>query len=66
MHILPQLRKLEQKYRDTLVVIGVHSAKFDTEKATENVREAVMRYGIEHPVINDAGFQVWQSYSVRA
>ncbi|MEX0763140.1 MAG: thioredoxin-like domain-containing protein [Dehalococcoidia bacterium] len=66
MHILPQLRELERKHRDTLAVIGVHSAKFTTEKETENVREAVMRYGIEHPVINDRDFAVWQSYAVRA
>jgi sugar lactone lactonase YvrE len=66
MHILPQLRKLEQKYRDTLAVIGVHSAKFPGEKVTANVREAVMRYGIQHPVVNDRDFRIWQSYSVRA
>ncbi len=66
MHILPQLRKLERKYRDTLAVIGVHSAKFTNEKETANVREAVMRYGIEHPVVNDRDFAVWGMYSVRA
>lgn len=66
MHILPQLRKLEQKYRDSLAVVGVHSAKFPGEKATVNVRQAVIRYGIQHPVVNDRDFRIWQSYSVRA
>ena len=66
MHILPQLRKLEQKYRDTMVVIGVHSAKFSTEKSTRNIAEAVTRYNIGHPVVNDAEFVVWQQYGVRA
>lgn len=47
-------------------MIGVHSAKFPTEKLTANIREAVMRHEIEHPVINDADFQVWQEYAVRA
>ena len=54
MHILPELKKLEQQFPNNLVVIGVHSAKFETEKDTENIREAILRYEIEHPVINDA------------
>ncbi len=66
MHILPQLRKLEEKYRETLVVIGVHSAKFSTEKSTANIAEAVSRYNIGHPVVNDAEFAIWQQYGVRA
>ncbi len=49
-----------------MVVIGVHSAKFMAEKATENLREAVVRYGVDHPVINDRDFAVWNDYAVRA
>lgn len=66
MHVLPQLRKLEHKYRDWLVVIGVHSSKFPNERETANIRNAIARYGIEHPVINDRDFAVWQRYAVRA
>jgi len=66
MHVLPQLRKLEEKYADILTVVGVHSAKFTSEKSSENVREAVRRYGIGHPVVNDADFKIWQSYAARA
>ena len=66
MHIFPQLRKLEQKYARELVVIGVHSAKFPNEKEEENLRKAVQRYRLQHPVINDAEFQVWQQYACRA
>ncbi len=66
MHVLPQLRKLEQKYADILTVIGVHSAKFNAEKSSDNVREAVRRYGIESPVVNDADFEIWESYAARA
>ena len=32
MHILPELKKLEEAYPNELVVIGVHSAKFDQER----------------------------------
>ena len=66
MHIFPQLRKLERKYASELVVVGVHSAKFPTEKETDSLTAAVRRCELEHPVINDAEFQVWQQYSCRA
>jgi DNA-binding beta-propeller fold protein YncE len=66
MHILPQLRKLERKYPDVLQVIGVHSAKFLAEQATEAVRDAILRYGVEHPVVNDSQFRLWEAYAVRA
>ncbi len=66
MHVFPQLRKLEEKYRNELVVVGVHSAKFTAEKDTENVRKAILRYEIEHPVANDSDFVIWQTYAVRA
>ncbi len=66
LHILPKLKYLEQKYKYSLTVIGVHSAKFDNEKETENIRQAILRYDIEHPVLVDSGFRVWQEYAVRA
>lgn len=66
MHIFPQLRKIEEKYANELMVIGVHSAKFPNEKEKENLREAAQRYELQHPVINDTEFQVWQQYACRA
>jgi DNA-binding beta-propeller fold protein YncE len=60
------LRKLERKYPNEVVVIGVHSPKFPAERETANLRAAVARYGIEHPVVNDRDFQVWQAYTGRA
>jgi DNA-binding beta-propeller fold protein YncE len=66
MHVIPDLKRLEEKYRNQLVVIGVHSAKFENEKETENIRRIVLRYQIEHPVVNDADFRIWQAYAVRA
>ncbi|HUQ70179.1 MAG TPA: thioredoxin-like domain-containing protein [Planctomycetaceae bacterium] len=66
MHVLPDLAYLEEKYPNELVVIGVHSAKFDNEKETSNIRKAILRYEIAHPVINDAEMVVWRKFAVRA
>lgn len=66
MHILPDLKRLERKYANELVVIGVHSAKFFTEQETENIRQAILRYEIEHPVVNDNQMVIWSQYAVRA
>ena len=66
MHVIPDLKRLEEKYSQELVVIGVHSAKFRNEKETSQIREAVIRYDIRHPVVNDADFKVWKSYGARA
>ena len=66
MHIIPDLKKLEHKYPNELVVIGVHSAKFENEKESDNIRRIILRYEIEHPVVNDADFAIWRSYGVNA
>ncbi len=66
MHVIPDLKKLEAKYPKELVVIGVHSAKFQNEKDTQQIRQAILRYEIEHPVLNDYNMEVWDSYSVHA
>ncbi len=66
LHVLPELKYLENKYKDSLTVIGIHSAKFDNEKEAENIRQAVLRYDVEHPVLVDTNFHVWQQYAVRA
>jgi DNA-binding beta-propeller fold protein YncE len=66
MHVLPAVRKLEEKYEDSLVVIGVHSGKFITERDTNNIRTATQRLGMAHPVVNDRHFRTWRAYNVSA
>ncbi|AFZ59727.1 redoxin domain-containing protein [Anabaena cylindrica FACHB-243] len=66
LHILPDLKYLERKYQDSLTIIGVHSGKFDNEKEIESIRQAILRYEIEHPVLVDNNFLVWENYTVRA
>ncbi len=66
IHVLPDLAKLEKKYPNELVVIGVHSAKFENEKNTDAIRKAILRYEIAHPVVNDANMTIWRAYGARA
>ncbi len=66
IHIIPDLERLESEYSDELVVIGVHSAKFTNEGDTDNIRNVIARYGLEHPVVNDRDFAVWDRWGVNA
>jgi thiol-disulfide isomerase/thioredoxin/sugar lactone lactonase YvrE len=66
IHTLPDLAKLEKKYPNELVVIGVHSAKFSNEKTTESIRKAILRYEISHPVVNDAEMRIWEAYDAHS
>ena len=66
IHTLPDLAKLEKKYANQLVVIGVHSAKFENEKDSESIRKAILRYEIAHPVVNDADMKIWRSYGANS
>ncbi len=66
IHIIPDLKRLEEEYPNELVVIGVHSAKFLNEAETANIRNVVLRYEVEHPVVNDRDFAVWRSWGANA
>mgnify|MGYP003998638641 FL=1 len=67
IHILPDLAELEERYAGFPVAfVGVHSAKFDNEKVSANIRDAVLRYEIAHPVVNDDTMHMWQQIGVRS
>ena len=64
MHVIPQLKILQNKFPNSLVVIGVHSPKFANEHVDANLKEAVLRYKIDHPVVNDAQMSLWRALNV--
>ncbi|MEW6378374.1 MAG: thioredoxin-like domain-containing protein [bacterium] len=66
LHVILDLTRLEEKFPNELVVIGVHSAKFDAEYREGNIRQAILRHGIRHPVVNDKDLLIWRLYDVRA
>ena len=61
-HVFPDLKKLEKKYAKELVVVGVHSKKFPNEAEAENIRHAVLRHDINHPVVNDADMKIFEAF----
>lgn len=65
-HVLAELRPVEEKFKDVLTVVGVHSPKFEYEKLPASVSAAIDRHEIHHPVLNDPNMTTWQSYGVRA
>ena len=66
LHVLDELRPLEEEFADVLVTVGVHSPKFEHEADPDALAAAVERYAIEHPVLDDPELTTWQAYSARA
>lgn len=66
LHVLDELRPLEERFHDVLVTVGVHSPKFEHEADPEALAAAVERYEVAHPVLDDPNLTTWQAYSARA
>jgi len=66
LHVLDELRPLEEKYADVLVTIGVHSPKFEHERDPAALAAAVERYGVAHPVLDDPDLITWDQYAAKA
>ena len=66
IHIIPDLHRLEAEYPDEVVVVAVHWAKFPSERESEAVREASIRYGRQHPIVNDDQEVLRAQYGVNA
>ena len=66
LHVLDELRPLEQRFADVLVVVGVHSPKFAHEADHDAVVAAVERYEVHHAVLDDPELRTWSQYAVRA
>lgn len=65
-HTIPMLKELEKRYPNELVVIGIHAPKYDSERDTKPLREAMQRMEMDHPVVNDADNVIWEAYGVKA
>ncbi|MCL1898822.1 MAG: redoxin domain-containing protein [Micrococcales bacterium] len=66
LHVLDELRQLEQRFAESLVIIGIHSPKFSHETQASALAGAVQRYQVNHPVLDDPDLTTWQAYGARA
>jgi thiol-disulfide isomerase/thioredoxin len=63
---IPYLVEWNEKYADKgLVIVGVHAPEFEFEKNTDNVKEAVEKFGIKYPVVQDNDKGTWNAYENR-
>ncbi len=66
LHVIPDLEYLEQEYSKRLTIISIHTAKFDGEQNLDSIKQAILRYGITHPVVVDSNRTLWDHYAIRA
>lgn len=68
LQVLPQLHYLESKFAEYpgVAFIGCHSAKFDNEKDSDILQKQILKYDVEHPVINDCDFKVWNNFDINS
>src|SRR5690625_4817829 len=66
LHVIDELRDLEERFADVLVTIGVHSPKFAHEADPDALAAAVERYDVAHPVLDDPELATWKAYTARA
>lgn len=66
LHVLDELRPLEERFGDAVTIVGVHSPKFEHEADPAALAAAVVRYGVRHPVLDDPDLTTWKAYAARA
>lgn len=63
-HLQADLRRIEKKHARELSILGVHCPRFPYEREDAAVRQAVLRLGIEHPVLSDSDLRLRGEYAV--
>ncbi|HEV7807354.1 MAG TPA: DipZ protein [Solirubrobacteraceae bacterium] len=67
LRTLPYVRAWHERYAAAgLRVISVHAGGYPPSQDPGEVRAAVARLGIEHPVVIDADFELWRDYGNEA
>ncbi len=66
IHVMEDLKRLKRKYGNRLMVIGVHTPKFDNEQNLDNLRHILRRYDRDEPVVNDPDYLLMRRYRAPA
>ncbi|AOK31445.1 MULTISPECIES: thioredoxin family protein [Burkholderia] len=63
IHTVPYIERWHERYKDQgLVVVGVHTPEYPFEQETDNVKKAIVRFGISFPVAQDNRYATWNAY----
>jgi thiol-disulfide isomerase/thioredoxin len=63
LRTLPHVRAWAAKYRmHGLQVVGIHTPEFGFEHDLENVRRAIARMAIDHPIALDNDYGIWRAF----
>jgi len=62
MRTLPFIRAWARKYREGLVVVGVHTPEFPFEHDLDNVRRSVRQMEIGYPIVIDNDYAIWRAF----
>ncbi len=65
--VAEDLRRLAARFAgEPFAIVGCHAAKFPHELDPQTVRDAVLRLGVDHPVVLDRDFALGRAYGVQA
>jgi peroxiredoxin len=60
------LKEYHSKYKEAgLIIIGNHYPEFSYEEDLDNVKNAIVKYGIEYAVTQDNDGATWRAYENR-
>ena len=63
---LPYVRVWNEKYAEHgLVILGVHTPEFKFEEEYDNVVEAVGKFDLKYPIVQDNDFGTWRAFNNR-
>lgn len=65
-NVIPSLKAWHEKYHDEgLVIVANHYPEFAYERDLDNLKKAVVDYGIAYPVLQDNDGETWRAYNNR-
>ncbi|MBS7455782.1 redoxin domain-containing protein [Coralloluteibacterium stylophorae] len=66
IHVLPHVARWHETYAGHgLVVVGVHTPEYDSERSASALQAAVERFGVAYPVAQDNDYRTWHAYGNR-
>jgi len=63
LRTLSYVRAWAEKYKDGVVVVGVHTPEFPFERDVDNVRQAAKEMNVEYPIALDSDYRVWRAFN---